>query len=207
MDRFISFIGKILNALIEFLRLALTGKPSHPSRLYPREQYKPTTEQQMPVSAPQEPQAELTIGSDIPPEYRISKSILTFRERILYQTLKKAVDGEFLIMAKVRMGDFVWLANEPLDRKHHNNQVFCKHVEFLLCTRIRLRPVLVIELDDPTHQLPWNEGRDKFKDETFASIGLPILRIKMQDKYDTAQLDSLIREKIQDTKYTEFDVQ
>ena len=139
---------------------------------------------------------ELGISSSDKPEYRRSKSLLTYRERILYRVLKKSVNDEYLIMAKVRMADFIWLANEPEDRKLHINKILCKHVDFLLCNKFRQMPVLVIELDDPSHQWPGRAERDKFKDDVFTSVGIPILRVIMQDNYSVSELKEQIKEYI-----------
>ena len=150
--------------------------------------------------------AELGLSSSDAPEYRKSKSILTYRERILYRALGKAIDNEYLVMAKVRLADFVWLANEPEDRKHHTNQILCKHVDFLLCGKFQLEPLLVIELDDPSHQWPGHQERDKFKDDTFAAIGVPILRVIMQDSYSIPELSNRIKDAIRENTEIDRDV-
>ncbi|MBK9925067.1 MAG: DUF2726 domain-containing protein [Anaerolineales bacterium] len=139
---------------------------------------------------------ELGISSSDKPEYRKSKSVLTYRERILLRSIRRAVANEYTILMKVRMGDFVWLANEPKDRKFHNNQVQCKHVDFLICDKLMIEPLLVIELDDKSHQKFDHAERDKFKDETFEAVGLPIIRIEMQETYDADILKKQILEKI-----------
>ena len=139
---------------------------------------------------------ELGLASAEAPLYRKSKSVLTWRERVLLRSIRQATAGEYTILMKVRMGDFVWLANEPQDRKYHSNQVLCKHVDFLLCDKISVEPLLVIELDDNSHKQADHAERDRFKDETFDAIGLPFLRIALQEKYDAEGLKKQIREKI-----------
>jgi len=140
---------------------------------------------------------ELAMGSAEQPLYALSKSLLTYQEQRLYRAIRSTLKGEYLIMTKVRMGDFVWLKNEPKDRKFFNNQVLCKHVDFLLCSRDFLKPLLVIELDDSSHVK--NLGaieRDKFKNDTFAAIGMPLLRVPLQEKYDYDGLGVEIRSRL-----------
>ncbi|MBE7435828.1 MAG: DUF2726 domain-containing protein [Anaerolineales bacterium] len=139
---------------------------------------------------------ELGISSSDKPEYRKSKSVLTYRESILLRSIRSAVAGEYTILMKVRMGDFLWLANEPNDRKFHNNQIQCKHVDFLLCDKFKLEPLLVIELDDSSHNKYDHVERDNFKDETLKAVGLPVIRIELQEKYDASILRKQILEKI-----------
>lgn len=139
---------------------------------------------------------ELVMGSRDTPEYRKSKSVLTYRESVLHNAIRDATNGEYAILMKVRMGDFVWLRNEPSDRKFFNNQVLCKHVDFLLCDKDTLGPLLVIELDDSSHKGPGSAERDRFKDETFGAIGMPYIRVPLQATYDVDALKKEIRERI-----------
>ena len=154
------------------------------------------------TSKTQQPQKEMArptdlgIASQDAPKYRRSKSLLTKPEYLLYQTLIQTNDNQFTIFVKVRMGDFVFLANEPQERKFHVNQVLCKHVDFLLCDIQSLEPLLVIELDDSSHKQYIQYERDEFKNNTFNSIGLPFLRIKVEQNYDVERIKNQIREKI-----------
>jgi very-short-patch-repair endonuclease len=52
-----------------------------------------------------------------------------------------------------------------------------KHVDFVLCNA-DLEPVLVIEVDDNSHNLKKNKESDDFKDKVFAHVGLPLLRVR-----------------------------
>ena len=150
----------------------------------------------------QQPQREMAkpvslgIASVDVPKYRKNKSLLTKPEHILYRALLNANNNEFMVFAKVRMGDFVFLANEPQDRKFHVNQVLCKHVDFLFCDNQSLEPLLVVELDDSSHKQYEHSERDTFKNNTFAAISLPFLIIKVQQEYNSGFLRTQIKEKI-----------
>ena len=196
MDKLIALINWFFDQLESLFNLILPGKPSRSSKTYPRQRYEDERKSAASGVPSAQKQVELYAENDIPPEYRKSKSLLTYRERVLFRALHKANDGEFAIMVKVRMGDFVYLANEPVDRKYHNNQVLCKHVDFLFCDKITLEPLLVIELDDSSHRQHDHRERDKFKDDTFIAVGLPFLRIELQKEYDSQQLRRLVKEKV-----------
>ena len=139
---------------------------------------------------------ELRMASSEPPRYRKSKSLFSYREQVFYRALVGAVKDEYGIFAKVRMADFVFLVNEPVDRKSHLNQILCKHVDFLLCAREELKPVLAIELDDSSHRSKYDRHvSDEFKMATFEAIGLPLLRVELQQQYSLPEL----RDRIQAT--------
>jgi very-short-patch-repair endonuclease len=141
---------------------------------------------------------ELRLATPESPQYRKSKSLFTDYERVFYGVLLEAVKTDYQVFAKVRMADFVWLANEPADRKFHNSQILCKHVDFLLCDKESLRPLLVIELDDNSHRKYDRRESDEFKNKTFAAIGLPIKRITVQAHYSTPELHEQIRSVLQE---------
>ena len=72
----------------------------------------------------------------------------------------------------------------------------CKHVDFLLCSKPSLAPILGIELDDSSHKLPEQQERDKFKDILFSSVGLPLLRMDLQSDYSSDFLRQQIKESL-----------
>jgi hypothetical protein len=151
-------------------------------------------------------ETELKLGADVQPQYRKSKSILTYREGIFYNSLIRAVDNNrHQVFAKVRLADFLWLANEPENRKFHQNQILCKHIDFLLCDKFSLAPILGIELDDSSHKLPEHQERDKFKDDLFSSIGLPLLRMDLQSKYSSYYLRRQIEAKLKEVPSSEIE--
>jgi very-short-patch-repair endonuclease len=139
--------------------------------------------------------AEMLLESDEPPRYKKSKSVLTFQERKLARALRGAIADDYTLLMKVRMADFLWLTNEPKDKKFHNNQILCKHVDFLICGKLLLDPLLVIELDDKSHQALDRSERDKFKDDLFEAVGLPIIRVELGESYNIEQLRGEIKEK------------
>jgi hypothetical protein len=161
---------------------------------------KPTINPQSPQTtvSPKTPTTipELALSSGEPPQYRKNKSLFTYRERVFYAALRRAVGNQYQIFAKVRLADFIWITNEPADRKYRNNQINCKHVDFLLCSRYSHEPLLAIELDDSSHKQPDTQERDKFKDGTFSAIGLPLLRVELQPEYEPEIIRDLIRSKI-----------
>jgi hypothetical protein len=184
-----------MNLLRRFLNwlkrlLGITQPPRPPSTPQPRS---PAV-----VTAP-----EMGLAANEPPIYRKSDSLFTYRERIFYGVLQDAVNRDYWIFAKVRLADFMWLTNEPEDRKFHANRILCKHVDFLLCERRTYRPLMAIELDDRSHLKYDHRERDEFKDKTFAAIGLPLLRVPLERDYSREELRAEIQTALMDKKPAE----
>jgi hypothetical protein len=150
----------------------------------------------VPVAPAPEPEGPAEPEGRGPPEYRKSRSVVTYREGVLFRALILAVAGRYQVLAKVRLADFIWLANEPAEAKFHRNQILCKHVDFLICDRVTLAPLLAVELDDSSHQQPDHQARDQFKDDLFQMVDLPLLRLPIQPGYRSAELRAIIDGKI-----------
>jgi hypothetical protein len=153
----------------------------------------PTTKAEI---APPIAEPELGLASSEPPQYRKRDYLFTYRERVFYTALLEEVGTEYQIFAKVRLGDIVWLANEPENRKFYNNQIQCKHVDFLLCDKGVQRPLLAIELDDSSHDKYDRRESDEFKERLFAETGLPLLRVMVQQTYPKGEIRQQIRGKL-----------
>ena len=133
-----------------------------------------------------------------PPQYRKRKEVLSFPEREFYRLLRGLMGRDNHVLSMVRMADVLWLSNETEDRKFHNNNILCKHFDYVICDKLKFEPILVIELDDPKHQWEHRWQIDNFKDRACKVAGLPILRIKVQEKYNRTDIGQQIRQTLAD---------
>ena len=121
--------------------------------------------------------------------YQRCDSLLTAAERSFYEALRLALgNAELVIFAKVRMWDLLCLPSGTPEAQGHRNRVMCKHVDFVLCDRQRLQPLLVIELDDRSHERQDRRDRDAFVDAVFAAAQLPILHVPCRKSYAPKEL-------------------
>ena len=121
------------------------------------------------------PQLDIHTGETA--QFGRKASLLTRNEEKLYHSLLQALRSDYQVMAKVRLWDILWLINEPPNRKEHLGRLSCRHVDFLLCEPGTLKPLLAIELDDRSHQSPYAQESDRYKNEVFAAARLPLLRL------------------------------
>jgi hypothetical protein len=125
--------------------------------------------------------------------YRRKDYLLTRGERVFYHTLGHCLDADrHRIFAKVRLLDLVWLPKGTTQRQSHRNRVQSKHVDFVICSADALRPLLVIELDDRSHDRADRQERDAFVDAALRSAGLPLLRMKAAANHDRNALAAQI---------------
>ena len=128
--------------------------------------------------------------------YRRKDYLLTRAERAFFAALQEASGGRYLICAKVRLEDLLWLPKGTVGRQPFRNRVRSRHVDFVLCRPEDIRPMLAIELDDRSHDAEDRKARDTFVNDALADAGLPILRVRAARSYAVSELKHLIGEEI-----------
>lgn len=110
--------------------------------------------------------------------YVMNETILTERERAFYRILKPIADRlELQICPKVRVADIVSIKKGTRDWQKWFNKIRSKHVDFLLCD-YDMNIVLIIELDDRSHESERARKNDALKNAIFGDHLLRIRSIK-----------------------------
>ena len=126
--------------------------------------------------------------------YEKKPSFLSAAERSFYGVLCQAVDEKYSIFAKVRLADLLevsWGTSRPTG---HWNRIKPRHVDFVLCSASNFTPLLVIELDDSSHEREDRQERDAFVDAALDAAGLLILHVSVQHAYAPAEIRALIND-------------
>lgn len=135
-----------------------------------------------------------TVQTRLP--YRRKEYFFSQAERSFYGVLVKAVAGEFVVLSKVRLADVIYVEKGTGTWQSFFNRIQSKHVDFVLCAPELMQPVLVIELDDRSHDREDRRDRDSFVDEALAAAGLPILHVPARQKYSPIELKAGIAQRL-----------
>jgi len=65
-------------------------------------------------------------------------------------------------------------------RQSHQNRVQSKHVDFVICDRATIRPLVAVELDDSSHARIGAGVPDEFVDAALTAATLPLVRVLAQ---------------------------
>ncbi len=107
--------------------------------------------------------------------------LLTKNEWYFYKKLKPIADKlGYSILAKIRLADLVGVKTK-VDRKERAKyfaKIKAKHIDFILCNPENLAPVLLIELDDNSHNSDKRTERDHFVNTVLEKTGYKLLRTK-----------------------------
>ncbi len=122
---------------------------------------------------------------------------MTQTEYRFFGILREVIKDKYFIMPQVALSRIIevqkGLERYGSDSWYSNfNRINKKTVDFVIFDKVYLSPLLVIELDDYTHNYFSRQERDDFLDGALKVAGLNILHIRPQHNYDTSQLEQAI---------------
>ena len=122
---------------------------------------------------------------DGPPPYERRGVLLSPAEISFLRSLQVAVRDDWLIFSMVRLADIIKVRARTRKFQSWNSRIQGKHLDFVLCDVETLDVKLAIELEDTA---PGRGPRDRFLNSALAAAGVPLLRVRALDKYETAVL-------------------
>ena len=121
--------------------------------------------------------------------YTRINSLLTPTENKFFQELLAQVSSsKFLVMSKVRLLDLMDVPKNSDKRQSYIQRVWSKHVDFVICDRETMQPILVIELDDKSHNRNDRQQRDLFVDKALESAQLRVTHVKVGNTYNFEEI-------------------
>jgi very-short-patch-repair endonuclease len=131
--------------------------------------------------------------------YRLRDDFLSPAEFSFYKVLLSLVGARLTIQSKVRLAD-VFFVVRPNENAGFFNRIAQKHLDFLVCDSVTMKPLFGIELDDSSHKRNDRQERDEFVENVCQVAGLPLLRVPVQREYNSreiaAQIAPLLKDKV-----------
>lgn len=136
--------------------------------------------------------------------YRLRSRILSRAETNAFRVLQLAKPPELLMLASVRLADVI----QPTARRRRGrsgyraqlNRIIQKQLDFVLCDPQTTRPLLVIELQDASHNSERRRRRDAFVTQALDAAGCPILLLRAARSYNVQGLREQISEMLECSK-------
>lgn len=132
--------------------------------------------------------------TDLP--YVAAPALLTPAERAFFVALRQAVGTDYQLFAKVRLGDILQIEPGVSGKRRFAafGRISSKHADFVLCDPRSFAVVVVVELDDRSHQRRDRQERDRFFDSALAVASIPVLRVTARRGYDARELRDRLEE-------------
>jgi len=131
--------------------------------------------------------------------YRLRDDFLSPAEFSFYKVLLSLVGARLTIQSKVRLADVFFVAR-PNENAGFFSRIAQKHLDFLVCDSVTMKPLFGIELDDSSHKRNDRQERDEFVENVCQVAGLPLLRVPVQQEYNSreiaAQIAPLLKDKV-----------
>lgn len=125
--------------------------------------------------------------------YKARPFFFSKAENAFFQTIKtNTILKDYPVFPKACLIDIL----NPENSQSARNKIDRKHIDFLVCKPNYFNPLICIELDDKTHQRPDRQERDYFINTALKNAGIPILRIPVQQTYNTKKLNEYIQQAI-----------
>ncbi|MDB5266185.1 MAG: topoisomerase, partial [Parcubacteria group bacterium] len=128
-----------------------------------------------------------------PYQYTRKVNFMTKSEREFFELLTQTVGTEYHIFPQVHLPSI-------LDHKVNGQKwrpafahISQKSVDFVLCERVSIAPILAIELDDWSHDRKDRVERDREVERMLAEAGLPLLRLRDYKFSDPVRLAEIVR--------------
>lgn len=140
--------------------------------------------------------ARRAVGENAPLPYRKRDCLLSGPERALFEALLKVAGERYHVLPKMRLADVLWLPKLASNRWLHWNRIAQKHLDFILCDRKYLEPLLAVELESPTTRSGHAEERTEFIAAALAAAGVPLLRLPLKRSYSAQEVGEIVSRRI-----------
>jgi very-short-patch-repair endonuclease len=148
----------------------------------------------------------VSINGEITRKYETDLKRYFLKDRIFdhqsefefYKILRDDILGDrFLAMIQIPLASLVGVrrTNNPVYMAHFG-RIKSRRVDYVICRKQDLKPLLALELDGSSHENEDRKERDQFVDALFEAVGLPILHVSLQKNYNKAAVALSIARKL-----------
>lgn len=100
--------------------------------------------------------------------------LLTVNERDFFRYLQTKFIDKYLIFTQVSLSALVQIKENQKDKYERRGLIDKFYVDFVLCSKDDIKPKLVIELNDRTHELNNRKERDQYIKAMLDSVNLKL---------------------------------
>lgn len=134
-------------------------------------------------------------GVDLPKyRYKRKQFFMSRAEHECFEALMTAVGNEYHIFPQVHLPTIIDNKVKGQNWNAAFRHVSQKSVDFVLCNKRYIEPILAIELDDQTHNRQDRKDRDGEVERILKDAGLPLLRLENHGQFDPQELSKRISE-------------
>ena len=146
-----------------------------------------------------QPQKNPDLGNSALP-YQREQYLLTGHEKAFFDLLITAAPSDVYVCPQVGLSAILKVRPGSKKRTSYQNRIHQKRIDYLICDKASLRSLVVVELDDSSHDSPKRQDRDTFLDDACKSAGLKILHFRGRQAFDPAKLQQTLHSAVSEAR-------
>lgn len=128
--------------------------------------------------------------------YQKKQYLLSLAERSFFEVLKSIIGDSYYIFPQVNLDKIIQVQAGTEKRMSYFHRMNQYSVDFLICDKANISPMLAIELDDSSHYGKKRQERDAFVNSALEAAKIQVLREPCRQSYNAQELGTKIREKL-----------
>lgn len=136
---------------------------------------------------------EAILNEKVTYPYKLKQRIFSDKEGYFYRDVRPIAEKLGLIVfTKMRIADLLEVPQNHPEFTKWFNRIKAKHIDFIFVDSA-YHIKLLVEIDDPTHNRPDRQARDKEVNEMFRQQGLEVLHLRAWGRqYGAEDLETII---------------
>lgn len=114
-------------------------------------------------------------------QYTKKKYLLSKTESDFFKTLENILNNQYYIFPQIHLSSLLDEKVVGQNWKGALSHIQRKSVDYVICDKVYLSPLLAIEFDDSSHQKSDSVKRDTEVERILEEAGIPLLRIPYSD--------------------------
>jgi len=134
------------------------------------------------------------VKEDVTLPYVLGESILSENEKAFYTILRSSVGRKAVICPKVGLKE-IFVVDEDVgkDYMRYFGKISRKHVDFLLCDTVTLKPICGIEINPVGRVKKNKQERAEFINKIYNDAGFTLIRMPAKAEYTKKEVDSALK--------------
>ena len=131
-----------------------------------------------------------------PYNYKKKDFLMSRAEHEFFNILVEVVGNQYYVFPQIHLSTI--LDNKVVGQNWRGafRHIDEKSVDFVICDKAYIKPILAIELDDKTHEREDRKGRDGEVERILNESGLALLRFGNNGSFNKEEIKRLILEKL-----------
>jgi len=132
----------------------------------------------------------------IPYKYRRKDFLMSRAEHEFFNILVEVLENQYYIFPQIHLSDILDHKVVGQNWKGAFRHINEKSVDYVLCDKSYIKPLLAIELDDNSHQQERRKERDGEVERILGNAGIPLFRLKNHGNFNKEEIRRSVLEKL-----------